>query len=87
MRIFYWFIYSFTRPSYRLLISSLPDSNKTYLQGKQNIVESRLGCEDWDFTREIIGKEASADDSLELKFIQVKHLRDIGLQTHAEMYY
>ena len=40
-----------------------------------------------DFTCEIIRKEASADDSLELKFKQVKHLRDIGLWTHGESYY
>ena len=34
-----------------------------------------------DFTCEIIRKEASADDSLELKFRQVKHLRDTGRET------
>ena len=40
-----------------------------------------------DFTCEIIRKEASADDSLELKFIRVKHLRDPGLERHAETCY
>ena len=40
-----------------------------------------------DFTCEIIRKEASADDSLELKFIRVKHLRDPGLERHAETWY
>ena len=34
-----------------------------------------------DFSCEIIRKEASADDSLELKFRRVKHLRDTGLGT------
>ena len=70
--MFYWFIYSPLSPLQ-------PVSNKNC---KNRVLDVKIVI-----SPRRLSERKPPDDSLELKFRRVKHLRDMGLETHAESYY